>query len=436
MAGTTGSSAQAGRAGPSRSVSSPAAANDTVDDSKSGGTDVWRDAGTVEVLRGSGTKVRGGVWVNPEPVKGAPWIEPRSFGHLSAATPIVGFSPDAGFLLGYGVTRTSWGFRTRNAAASEQTLRGAFATSDVSGRVDYSGTFRRPASTVAFRFEAFASGIERANFFGYGNDTVNETDRIPVPDAAEPVLRGAGAGRRAGETLRGCSWRPRCGYSQADAEPGSILGESGAIGTGDYGQFAVRGGLRFDTRERGEIHAVTDLAAGAGQLGGEGRHVTGVSIQASGFVVPKAWDVDSQYGGIDGTAGGVPRQHARTSGRACRRPEARTVTTPGSTPAYIGSRNNRGFLSHRFSGDSSLFGTVSLRAWIREVPVSVPVRFGVIAFVDTGRVWYNGEDSNTWHNSYGGGLMFQPLATPTTVYAALAHSKEGNRFYFGIGFPF
>ena len=104
--------------------------------------------------------------------------------------------------------------------------------------------------------------------------------------------------------------------------------------------------------------------------------------------------------------------------------------------AYIGSRNNRGFLSHRFSGDSSLFGTVSLRAWIREVPVSIPVRFGVIGFADTGRVWYNGENSNTWHNSYGGGLMFQPLATPTTVYAALAHSNEGNRFYFGIGFPF
>ena len=68
--------------------------------------------------------------------------------------------------------------------------------------------------------------------------------------------------------------------------------------------------------------------------------------------------------------------------------------------------------------------------------MTIPVRFGVIAFADTGRVWYAGESSNTWHHSYGGGLMFQPLATPTTVYAALAHSKEGNRFYFGIGFPF
>jgi hypothetical protein len=409
--------------------------HDVVDDSKSGGTDVWRDAGTVEVLRGSGTKVRGDVWVNPEPVKGAPWIEPRSFGHFTVGTAIVGYSPDAGAILGYGFTRTGWGFRTAGAAASEQTIRGAFATSDLLGRVDYSGTFRRPASKLAFRFEAFASGIERANFFGYGNDTPKETNRDRYRTQQE-VFHAAPAlvveqGRRFEAFVA-----PELRYSQSETGPGSILGERAPAGAGDYGQVAVRGGVRYDSRERAEIHAASDLAAGASQLGGEGRQVTGLSIQASGFVVPKAWDVTSQYGGFDGTVAaylGNSRAHLalRVGGRTLVGDDYAWFDA-----AYIGSRNNRGFLSHRFTGDSSLFGTVALRAWIREVPVSIPVRFGVIGFVDTGRVWYNSEDSNTWHNSFGGGLMFQPLAAPTTVYAALAHSKEGNRFYFGVGFPF
>jgi hypothetical protein len=408
--------------------------NDVIDDSKSGGTDVWRDAGTVEVQRGSGTRVRGGVWVNPEPVKGAPWIEPRSFGHFSTASPIVGFSPDAGFLLGYGVTRTGWGFRTTNVAASEQTIRAGFATSDVNGRVDYSGTFRRPASNLAFRFETFGSGIERANFFGLGNDTPNETDKARYRTQQNVFYAAPALVVEQGRQFE-LFVAPEARYSRSDAATDSILSGSGAIGTGDYGQFAVRGGLRYDSRERGEIHAAADLAAGAGQLGGEGRHVSGVSLQAAAFVVPKAWDVDSQYSGVDGTLAaylGNTRAHLalRVGGRKLYGDYA------WFDAAYIGSRNNRGFLSHRFTGDSSLFGTVALRAWIREVPASVPVRFGVIAFADTGRVWYAGEDSNTWHNSFGGGLMFQPLATPTTVYAALAHSKEGNRFYFGIGFPF
>ena len=408
--------------------------NNVIDDSKSGGTDVWRDAGTVEVMRGSGTKVRGDVWVNPEPVKGAPWIEPRSFGHFTVGTAIIGYSPDAGALLGYGFMRTAWGFRTKNAAASEQTLRGAFATSDVSGRVDYSGTFRRPASNVAFRFEAFGSGIERMNFFGYGNDTPNETDRDRyrtqqnVFYAAPSLVVEQGRRFEAFVT-------PELRYSQADAGPGSILGEVNPVGAGDFGQVAVRGGVRFDSRQRAEVHAATDLAGGM-PLGNESPHVTGINVQASGFVVPKAWDVDSQYGGFDGVVAaylGNSRAHLalRAGGRKLVGDDYAWFDA-----AYIGSRNNRGFLSHRFTGDSSVFGSVAVRAWIREVPVTIPVRFGVIAFADTGRVWYNGEDSNTWHNSYGGGLMFQPLATPTTVYAALAHSNEGNRFYFGVGFPF
>jgi hypothetical protein len=377
--------------------------------------------------------VRPDVWVSPAPVKGAPWIEPRSFGHFSTMMPIVGYSPDAGAILGGSLTRTAWGFRTENDASSEQTIRGAFATSDASGRADYSGTFRRPGSNVAFRAEAFASGIDRLNFFGYGNDTPQETDRDRYR-TRNSVYYAAPAlvieqGRRFEAFVA-----PELRYSQSETGPGSILGETAPIGSGDYGQFAVRGGMRFDSRERAGIHAATDLAGGA-QLADEGQQITGFRIQASGFFVPEAWDVDSQYGGFDGAVAayvGNTRAHVafRVGGRKLYGDYA------WFDAAYIGSRNNRGFLSHRFSGDSSLFGTVALRVWIREVPASVPVRFGVIGFADTGRVWYGGEDSNTWHHSYGGGVMFQPLATPTTVYAALAHSNEGNRFYFGIGFPF
>jgi hypothetical protein len=406
---------------------------DVVDDSASGGTDVWRDGGTVEVQRGSGTNVRPDVWVNPAPVKGAPWIEPRSFGHFSTMMPIAGYSPDAGVILGGSLTRTGWGFRTKHTAASEQTVRAAFATSDVSGRVDYSGTFRRPGSSVAFRAEAFASGIDRLNFFGYGNDTPKETDRDRYR-TRNTVLYAAPAlvveqGRRFEAFVA-----PELRYSQSDAGSDSILAQVSPIGTGDYGQFAVRGGLRFDSRERAEIHAATDLAGGA-QLADEGQQITGFRLQASGFFVPKAWDVDSQYGGFDGA---VAAYVGNTRAHLALRVGGRTLVGDYAwfDAAYIGSRNNRGFLSHRFSGDSSLFGTVALRAWVREVPVSVPLRFGVIGFADTGRVWYEGEASNTWHNSFGGGLMLQPLATPTTVYAVLAHSNEGTRFYFGIGFPF
>jgi hypothetical protein len=64
------------------------------------------------------------------------------------------------------------------------------------------------------------------------------------------------------------------------------------------------------------------------------------------------------------------------------------------------------------------------------------VRLGLFTFVDTGRVWLEGEDSNTWHTSYGGGLLFQPLGFPITAHATVAVGDEGTRFYLGSGYSF
>jgi hypothetical protein len=99
--------------------------------------------------------------------------------------------------------------------------------------------------------------------------------------------------------------------------------------------------------------------------------------------------------------------------------------------------NNRGFRSRRFIGDSSLFGSLSLRGWLGHLPLPlIPVRVGLVAFGDAGRVWLAGEESDTWHTSLGGGLLVQPLSAPVTVHVVAGHSNEGTRYHFGLGYPF
>ena len=180
---------------------------DVVDDSKSGGTDVWRDAGTVEVERGQGTQVRRNAWTNPAPVKDAPWLEPRSHGHLTTTGAIVAYHPDIRLVLGYGFTRTAWGFRTR-PASSVQTLRGAIATGEGTGKIEYEGTFRRMGSGLAFRFETFASDIEQFNFFGYGNDLAVRLVAAGLPCRGDGAVRPPDRPLRARPMDRGLP-RPR-----------------------------------------------------------------------------------------------------------------------------------------------------------------------------------------------------------------------------------
>lgn len=410
---------------------------DVVDDSRSGGTEVWRDAGTIDVARGQGTSVRHVEWKNPDPVKDAPWIEPRSFGHWSTTGGLVVYHPDIEFVLGYGITRTAWGFRTQ-PAASVQTLRAAIATGEGTGKVEYEGTFRRPASGLAFRFAAFASDIEQFNFFGYGNESILESASDPTRRRyraeqkvlfATPTLR-YDLGRRL-EAYVG----PELRYAQTPTTYDTIIGSTTPYGIGDFGQVAIRGGLHFDSRQRPDSSGGINIAEGLSDAQAD-EQVTGINVKASGFFVPKAWDVTSRYGGADGVLAayaGTPRAHlaVRVGGRKL------WGDAPWFEAAAIGGTNNRGFRSRRFIGNSSVFGGVSLRAWLGTANfLIVPMRLGLVGFGDIGRVWLENESSDTWHTSLGGGLLLQPVGTPVTLHAVAANGKEGTRYYFGFGYPF
>lgn len=66
----------------------------------------------------------------------------------------------------------------------------------------------------------------------------------------------------------------------------------------------------------------------------------------------------------------------------------------------------------------------------------LPGEWGTFALVDTGRVWYGGEESDRWHTGVGGGLWFAYVKRGNTVTLAVANSEEGTSFYIRTGFPF
>src|SRR5204863_1487470 len=101
--------------------------------------------------------------------------------------------------------------------------------------------------------------------------------------------------------------------------------------------------------------------------------------------------------------------------------QRRFGTYPWFDAASIGGVTDRGYHSHRFAGDASLYGNLELRAYLGP-PIFqsiFPVRFGLLGFVDDGRVWLKGESSNQWHPSRGGGLLLKPVGTSIVLRAAV-----------------
>jgi hypothetical protein len=64
-----------------------------------------------------------------------------------------------------------------------------------------------------------------------------------------------------------------------------------------------------------------------------------------------------------------------------------------------------------------------------------PTVAGFILGMDYGRVWLDGEDSDTWHIGYGGGLWMAPLGA-TIIHLTYFTDNDDARVSFGAGFPF
>jgi hemolysin activation/secretion protein len=112
---------------------------------------------------------------------------------------------------------------------------------------------------------------------------------------------------------------------------------------------------------------------------------------------------------------------------------------PWYAAAFVGgSRNNRGFLENRFAGDRSLYGNFEARLRVVDMMPVIPGRLWLFGLADFGRVWLEGEDSDDWHPSYGGGLAFEVAGSPLAFWtgAAKAPESDGVRFYFLSGFGF
>jgi hypothetical protein len=409
------------------------AGRDVVNDSASGGTEVWRAAGELEVRPGPGTH-RHGPWTHPGPDPEQPWAEPRDFGRWTVPYSEVMFATELDFLLGFAVKRTAWGFR----CAPEASLQDAsflWSTGEDRGRLSYAGTFRRPGSRTAFHLDGLASGIERTNFFGFGNETEKPDSKSAYRTlesflALTPSLRFERS-----RTLR-LSLGATLRVSDTPGDRPNVLNEVDAYGRGAFREAGLRGGVHYDSRGVGEGLLSGGLFEMVGQ-GTAGRADLRVEAEASWF---PAWlDVLDPFGAVEAEVAGYLGR-SRSPVQLAARVGGRRVwgTYPWFESAFIGGRASvRGYSRQRFAGDGSLYGGLEARAWLFTLDVPpVPLRVGVLGFGDVGRVWLEGESSDTWHPSGGGGLMLQPVATPFVLTAAVASGKEGSRWYFGYGFFF
>jgi hypothetical protein len=415
--------------------------HDTVDDSQSGGLDV-QDPHGIAVQRGHGTKVSDHEWTNPAPEPDRPWLEPRNYGHWTVPVVEAWWQPNQALMVGGGFTRTSWGFR-KYPWANMQSLTLLYSSGYNNVRATYLGQWRLSDTGLVGAIAARWSGIENMNFYGFGNETPGIDDKALYKTETNeytifPALRFTPGPRF--ELHVG----PETRVVQTKGGD-SLVEQEQPYGSGKFGEAALRAGFEYDSRGRGiSITEARGRAAPDASAAVAAVPASGVRIRAEGFFVPKAWDVTANFGGLDGSVAGYVGSRTlvlatRIGGRVLwgTYPWFESASISGDSGGIGSTGGVRGYYDGRFRGDSSLYGNAELRWWIGHRKKAVlPLRWGVTAFGESGRVWYAGEDSKTWHTGYGAGLLVQLIGTPMAVGASLANGTEGLKFYFSGGYSF
>jgi hypothetical protein len=421
--------------------------NDLLDDSSCGCTRFYDSEGEDRVLApGGATRWDRRPYQQPPGPKAAEWIPPRDWGADTFPVPWLGYGVDTGVFLGGGMTRIGYGFR-KQPFASRQTLRAGWATGANQPRVEYDGIFHRANSSTQLGLTARYSGIDILRYYGYGNETSAEGPNDYFKVRHQEALFAPSLSFALAPDLS-LTLAPLVRH--ATTSRGSRLVDlERPYGSGDFGQVGGELRLEYDTR-RG-LTSGGDLSGPLGRA--LGYPTRGVRLQANTAGFPALWDVTHAYGWVEGSAATYlsAGQDARAtlalrtggrqmlgggSGSTRERYPFFDLATLGGGGLFSGTDTIRAYPQNRFIGDRSFYANAELRVYLSQFFVALPGEWGLLVFGDAGRVWLDGETSDTWHTGWGGGIWIALLARTNAVALTVGQSRERTVVSVRAGFSF
>jgi hypothetical protein len=416
-------------------------------DARAGGrVHVYASDGRFTLLEGSRACVDDRPYTPPKSTAAryleAEHIPPRDWGWDWYPLPIFGYEPDVGVFLGAGALAKTYAFR-KHPWSTRHVLTAGWAFQAAQPRVSYNGAFRPRNSQLVGKVEARYSGIEVVGFYGFGNDTSDDgTNRFFRAKSEEAYLAFELETPVGTDALKASAgpW-----LSALETEDGNrLINQLDPYGSGDFHSIGATARLRWDTRTSLEGRD-TALELGLHENPAAGYPTHGSLVELRGLVSPEAWDVESTWGSLRGSAAAyasVGAQDrftfaARAGGEAVfGRYPYRGAAYLGGGNAFTGDSTIRGYRPQRYAGDEMVFGNLDLRVVLTRAKLVFPGDVGVLAFVDGGRVFLDGDGSDDFHWSTGGGLWFAPLVRTNAISLTVAYSPQDTLFYLRQGFHF
>lgn len=343
--------------------------------------------------------------------------------------PSIGFDPDAGFKAGIKNTLTTYKL-LRNPFTSRHDMAARYFAATQGLEFSYNGEFAHVIYNWNLGVDArYTTDSYAMNFFGIGNETVYNDDtttlnfnRTKIQQLhIEPSLMY----KKYPDFTAHISARLESnevndeddGFAQRLFAPGDQVFERQVYGGGEIGvNYNNKQGLASYPRRGMEL----------GVKAGYKRNLED--------------EFNNEFSYVQPTVSFIYPIHESGATTLATKAEAQFLIGNSYEfyhAASVGGNNSlRGYRNNRFLGQTSYFQTTDLRVGITQFRTDfVPIRLGVSAGFDYGRVWNENDGSDKWHNSYGGSIFingFQALTANIGYYV----SDEDSRVMFTAGFRF
>ena len=341
------------------------------------------------------------------------------WGTLTIPQPTASYDPDRGLVISPGLQHDRYGFM-KQPYSERIRLRVGWAFGLQEPVVDYRHLGRRMVGGADLSLRFRWSGIEIINFYGLGNETSTtqplEYHRVAHKQVTATLGVSFGDGDR-----RTLELGPTFTYTSTDtATASSFISETNPYGSGKFTHAGVRATFHLDTRDR------------------IGTPTRGVRIEGGVAAYPTLFDAVGDFAEVHGEAatylappGGNPVLAVRAMGKQV------WGSYPFTEAAFVGGASTvRSVREQRYAGDAMLVGSAELRVEIGRILFPVPADVGVFALADAGRVFVDGETSDTWHTAVGGGLWMALVNRSNVVRLGLARGADRTALNAGVGFAF
>ena len=394
--------------------------DDTFTDRTSGhNVHIYDDRGTNRYVLAPGTRLDESTYEERMEVGSDTHRAPaRDWGAWWVPYPIVGFEPDVGLVAGVGAIRWSYGFRhypwrTRLSAS----IGVGTGSGRLRGHMDYDFPVAGP---LRARIGARYTGIEREYFFGFGNETPNDSTSGFYQADRRDLRLDARLRVQASEHLD-ISAGPMFRATRPVGRPGTLLDTLTVYGEGRFEQAGFAGSIVWDTRN------------------GRPAASRGVHVRLDARIVPAWLDVNEMFAGVHGEGTILFGAESPASVVLALRAAGEKIwgDVPIVEAARVGGATTvRGYPNQRFTGQAAVYGNAELRLPLVRHHVLLPGHLGVFGLADTGRVFARGESSDAWHSAFGGGLWVSALSPHNVLSVAIASSEERLGVYVRAGFMF